>query len=130
MPRHKQPLELAKLKGTAKQNPGRYQNRPPKSSFGIGASPKHLTKEVKKCWDEIVDLAPAGALGKSSRLIVEATAILLEHIRNPGDQGIENPKMAQFVRNLGLMHMTPVDQLKLGVTPPAKPKENDFEKFR
>lgn len=130
MPRNKMPLEVAKLKGADKQNPQRYRTIPPKSQYGIGKAPPSLTKDEVKCWDELVYYSLPGVLSGSDRHIVEVTSKLLHEFRYPPSYGFDNPKLAQLMRNLGLLGMNPVDRQRLGVQKPEKPKENDFEKFR
>ena len=119
MARHKQPLELATLKGAVAKDPQHYRREVPKSELPLGEAPAHMSKEAAVCWREVSGCAIPGVLTNADRHILEITSNLLaEYRKAPGAFPIG--KYAPLIGGFARLGMSPSDRQKVGV---EKPKE-------
>ncbi|AKO18937.1 hypothetical protein [Xanthomonas oryzae] len=126
MARHKQPDELARLKGADKQNPQRYKRQTPKSPVALGQPPNHLPEDVAAAWQEIEKCALPGVLTCSDRLVMEIAGSLLAEFRaNRAD--FKAAKYSHLIGCLARLGLTPADRQKLGTDKP--PEDNPFNEF-
>jgi phage terminase small subunit len=126
MARHKQPDELAKLKGADKKNPQRYLKVVPKSPSSLGSAPNHLTPDVAKVWEELVTYALPGVLTGADRFVMEIAASLLAEFRCDRAE-FAAAKYSHLIGCLARLGLTPADRQKLGTAPPQE--ENPFDGF-
>lgn len=114
---HKQPRELAELKGTTRTHPDRYRGEVPKSAKPLGQPPKHLSEEAKAAWFEIESYALPGVLTGAERMTMELLAnFIVAYRANPAEfPANKYPPMISCLARLG---MTPADRQKLAVTKP------------
>lgn len=84
MARHKQPVELAKLKGAGKRNAQRSTKEPPKSGKPLGKQPDHLEQNAAEVWKELEKCALPGVLTVSARFIMDVTSSFLAEFRAGG----------------------------------------------
>ncbi|WP_019303621.1 hypothetical protein [Xanthomonas oryzae] len=126
MARHKQPDELARLKGADKQNPQRYKRQTPKSTVALGQPPNHLPEDVAAAWKEIETCALPGVLTCSDRFVMEIAASLLAEFRaNRAD--FKAAKYSHLIGCLARLGLTPADRQKLGTE--KQPEDNPFNEF-
>lgn len=126
MARHKQPREVAELKGAHKKDPQRYNGDPPKSAMALGNAPEYMSDDAKAIWFELSTYALPGVLTGADRYIMEVTATLIaEFRRNPDEFAVG--KHSVLAGHLARMGLSPADRQKL--TPVDKKKGNDFEGF-
>lgn len=126
MARHKQPAELAKLKGAVKKNPQRYRKEAPTTGKGLGKPPAHLPDEVVAVWKELDKCSLPGVLTSADRFVMEVAASLLAEFRtNRAD--FKAAKYSHLIGCLARLGLTPADRQKLGT---EKPQEgNPFDEF-
>ncbi|WP_433963651.1 hypothetical protein [Tunturiibacter gelidiferens] len=131
MPAHRKSIEAHELSGAIAKNPKRFTQRKaePRPASAIGPAPKHLNKEEKAVWKEIVDCAPAGSLGSSDRIILEVVCRLTQAFRS-GTLSRAS-EVAQLMNGLGRLGLSPADRAKLNVEPDqsSKPAESDPYNF-
>lgn len=126
MARHKQPKELASLKGATKHDPQRYKKEVPKSAKPLGSAPSHLTPDVISTWIELEACALPGVLTGSDRFVMEVAASLLAEFRANRAE-FKAAKYSHLIGCLARLGLTPADRQKLGA---EKPKEgNPFDEF-
>lgn len=126
MARHKQPAELAKLKGADKRNPQRYKTEAPKTGKALGKVPGHLPEEVSKVWKELEKCALPGVLTSADRFIMEVASSLLSEFRaNRGE--FVAAKYSHLIGCLARLGLTPADRQKLGTE--KTPEGNQFDEF-
>lgn len=126
MPRHKRPVEMAKLVGATKKNPQRYNKKIPKNRNALGAAPSHLTDAAKKVWNELKKNSVPGVLTAGDSLLFEITANLMAQYRT-APQDFPAARIERLVSCLGRLGMSPSDRQKFGVVKP--PEDNPFESF-
>ncbi|MCC4621780.1 hypothetical protein LL965_17500 [Xanthomonas cassavae CFBP 4642] len=126
MARHKQPDELARLKGADKRNPQRYKRQAPKSKVALGQPPDHLPADAAAAWKELEKCAPPGVLTCSDRFVMEIAGSLLAEFRSKGPE-FKAAKYSHLIGCLARLGLTPADRQKLGADKP--PKENLFDAF-
>lgn len=125
MPTHRQPVELAKLKGADKVHPERYRKEVPKSG-PLGSIPDHLTSEAKAVWFELESYALPGVLTASDRLVMETLSNLVSDFRKAPSE-FPTARIQAMLSCMGRLGMSPADRQKLGT---EKPKEgNPFDEF-
>jgi len=112
MPRHKQPEEVARLKGAHRDNPARYRNRPAKHPDSVGRAPAYLRKEAKRAWNELVKWSLPGVLSATDRPTLEVFANLLADFRDAPSE-FPAPKIASMLTCIGRLGMTPSDRQKI-----------------
>ncbi len=126
MARHKQPAELAQLKGADKKNPQRYTKAAPKSGKPLGKAPAHLPEDVAEVWRELEKCALPGVLTASDRFVMEVAASLLAEFRANRAE-FKAAKYSHLIGCLARLGLTPADRQKLGT---EKPQEgNPFDEF-
>lgn len=120
------PTNVHKLKGTEKKHPDRMRKRgnEPKPKAPLGQPPRNLPANVKKCWRELIRLAPPGVFGDSDRWAVEIAATLMAEFR-AANMLMPSARIARLDSLLARFGMTPSDRTKVQV-PPEKPK-NRFD---
>jgi hypothetical protein len=117
MARHKQPRELAELKGATKVNPERYRNEVPKSNQPFGKYPAERTTDPAECWAEISAECIPGVLTGADRFMVEIAADLLAEYRTD-PPGFAVGKYRHLIGLFARFGMSPSDRASLGVAPP------------
>ncbi|MNM21161.1 hypothetical protein D3C81_315190 [compost metagenome] len=126
MARHRQPRELAELKGATKKDPQRYTKEPPKSGKPLGKPPAHLEPHVVEVWKELEKCALPGVLTASDRFIMEVASSLLAEFRADSAE-FKAAKYSHLIGCLARLGLTPTDRQKLGT---EKPREgNPFDEF-
>ncbi|MFK3846619.1 hypothetical protein [Stenotrophomonas sp. NPDC078853] len=126
MARHKQPAELAELKGAAKKNPQRYKKEPPKSGKPLGKVPDHLPAEVAEVWKELERHALPGVLTGADRFVMEVAASLVWEFRENRAE-FKAAKYSHLIGCLARLGLTPADRQKLGTD--KTPEGNPFDEF-
>lgn len=126
MARHKQPAELAQLKGADKKNPQRYAKTAPKSGKPLGKAPAHLPEDVAEAWRELERCALPGVLTASDRFVMEVAASLLAEFRANRAE-FKAAKYSHLIGCLARLGLTPADRQKLGTEKPAE--GNPFDEF-
>jgi phage terminase small subunit len=126
MARHRQPEELAALKGAKRHDPQRYKKKPAKSELPLGAVPTHLHRSAKKVWAELKTYALKGVLTGSDRIVLETTAVLVAEFRDD-PKAMPAAKMGHMIGCLARLGLTPADRQKFGTNPP--PEDNPFNEF-
>lgn len=124
MGRHKQPLELAEIKGLVAHNPQRYTKEPVKNAMPLGQPPDHLSKEAKRTWFELEAMVPAGVLTYAERAIMEILSnLLVEYRKDP--PAFPSGKYVHLIGMMARLGMTPTDRQKIGVekSPQADPMD-------
>jgi hypothetical protein len=126
MPRHKQPLEIAILKGSVRRNPQRYKGKSASSGLPLGEPPDHLSAQTREAWKDLEQSSLPGVLQGSDRFIMEVTAGLLAEFRNkPYD--FTAGKYRSLLSCLGRIGLTPLERQKVGVVAPGT--ANAFDEF-
>lgn len=126
MARHKQPAELAALKGATRKNPQRYTKETPKTGKPLGKVPDHLEPAVAAVWKELERCALPGVLTSSDRFVMEVAASLLAEFRAIRTE-FKAAKYSHLIGCLARLGLTPADRQKLGT---EAPKEgNQFDEF-
>ncbi|MGR3220238.1 MAG: hypothetical protein ACUZ8H_10535, partial [Candidatus Anammoxibacter sp.] len=72
------------LKGAFKKDPQRLKKRAnePKPNGPLGSPAKHLTKAQRKCWRELVKIAPPGVFANCDSWAVEIASVLMAEFRD------------------------------------------------
>lgn len=122
--RPRKPSNILELSGAFKHNPNRARPNEPKPEGTLNLrAPVHMTQGMKKCWKEIVKVAPAGVLTSADGPLVEmACALLAEFRSDPMDMPIA--RMARLHALLRSMGMDPSGRASLVV---PNQKTNPFE---
>ena len=125
MPRPRNSIAQADLKGTLQQNAGRYASRQdaPVTKGDVGKAPSYFSTEKKKIWREVILSIPVGVAGESDRQTVELACTLLHQFRM--DPTMSTARIALLLSTLSILGMTPQGRTKLHTTEPAKKKETD-----
>jgi hypothetical protein len=126
MARHRQPRELAELKGATRHDPQRYRKEVPAVEQPLGEAPAHLGAKVQATWFELAGLAPTGVLKGSDRVMLEMASVLLVAFRADPDE-FPASKMTHLIGILARLGMSPADRQKLGTEKP--PEGNPFDSF-
>lgn len=128
MARHKQPREVAELKGAHKKNPQRYRSAPPKNDKALGKPPTHLSLDAKNIWFELQKIAPPGVLTASERIAFEMLSNLLAEYRaKPAE--FPTGKYSHVISLLARLGMTAADRQRLGIRPDDNPEKDEFKDF-
>jgi hypothetical protein len=120
---HKQPRELAELKGAHKVQPGRYRDKIPKSELPLGAYPSDRSTEPEDCWFEISSMCIPGVLTGADRIIMEIASDLLGEYRED-HQKFASAKLSNMISCLARFGMSPSDRNSLGID--KKESDNPF----
>ena len=121
MARHKQPLELAELKGAIKGNPQRYNGEAAKASTPLGNPPERMSEEGKACWFELSTYSLDGVMTGAHRHTLEMMSNLLaEYLDDPREFAIG--KYTHLIGLFARFGLTPADQQKFTTD---KPKDDD-----
>lgn len=121
MGRHRQPLEVAELKGADRANPQRYRREVPKSPYPLGDAPEHLDDNEKAAWRDISMRAIPGVLTNADGLVLEMGASLLAHFREDR-RGFPSARLGHLVGILARLGLSPADRQKVGA---AKEEKSD-----
>ena len=125
MGRHRQPRELAELKGAVRKHPGRYRAVVPPCDVEIGGPPEHMAASAAAAWRELESYSLRGVLKGSDRLMLEIAANLVAEFRaDPG--GMMSSRVNILVGCLARLGLSPADRQRLGVPPEAAPNEFDI----
>lgn len=126
MARHRQPAEVARLKGSDRKDPQRYRTEAPKSELPLGNAPEHLSGGAQTAWFELSGYALPGVLTGADRFVMEVTASLLAEFR-ADPTAFTAGRYAQLVGCLARLGLTPADRQKLGTA--GKAAANEFAEF-
>ncbi len=121
MGRPRQAAQIIKLKGAHKVNPGRYKNldNEPQPTKPLGKMPGYFNEDEAACWNELVEMTPAGVLFNADRWVVETACRLMAKFRQDWLSGAE---FSQLVALMSRMGLSPADRSKIKV---EKPKEDN-----
>ncbi len=127
MARPRTPLNIIKMRGSDKVNPGRFKDRENQMQpESIGRVPNHLKPEYKKIWKEIANHLPAGTIAATDRIALETLCKLIFVMRFD----FENMTAAQLGKLeslLGRFGMTPSDRSKVIV--PKKTESSAWDEL-
>lgn len=123
MSQNKQPTAIQLMKGVDKKNPNRVNKNEPESG-ALGDAPKHLTKEQKSIWLEVVGDLAYGVCQKSDRIALELMVKLLAQFRTD-ELSFTGAAMDKLIKLCSKFGMTPSD--RRGIIVPDKPKDNPFK---
>lgn len=126
MARNRTPSNVLQMSGANKKHPERAKTRKhePMPKAGIGPAPKQWDEQLRKVWDEIVGITPAGVLGDSDRIALElAVHLLVEYRENP--KGFTTSRFAPLVSLLSRFGLTPADRTRISV--PSGKGGNEFD---
>ena len=126
MPQPRVPTNILKLRGADKKDPGRMKKREnePKPKGPLGAPPKHLTRDQKKCWRELIKAVPKGVFADCDAWAVEIASVLMAEFReNPA--GFSSARLARLDSLMGRFGIVPADRSR--VTVPGQEKKNPFD---
>ena len=112
MSNHKQPLEVAEVKGALKWNPRRYKDRKAKSRLPLGQPPKRMSDAAKEIWFELETYSLPGVLTGAERTTMELLSNLLaEYHVDP--RAFPANKYGPIISCLARLGMTPADRQKV-----------------
>ena len=116
MPRPRTPTSILEARGAYLNHPARRADRAnePQPSAPLGPAPRHLTKDQKKIWKEVVGIAPPGVLMNCDRLTVERCVQLVAKMRAGTLMALEGSQLITCLSKLG---MTPADRSKVAALP-------------
>ena len=127
MARHKQPRELAELKGAHKHDPQRYRDEPPKNKHRLGDPPAHMEEKAREIWYELLSHSLPGVATASERFIFEILSnLMMEYRVDP--KGFATMKYSTMLGCIAKLGLSPTDRQKLGVNK-GDEKKNEFEDF-
>ena len=126
MARHRQPRELAELKGATKKDPQRYKKEALKAGKPLGKPPSHLPEGVAEAWKELEKCALPGVLTIADRFIMEVASSLLAEFRSKPSEFVA-AKYSHLIGCLARLGLTPADRQKLGTE--KTPEGNPFDEF-
>lgn len=114
MSRPRTPTNVLELKGVGNKNPQRLRERKdePKETRDIGPVPVGLSKAQKQAWDDLIDCAIPGVLGKADRPALETAAKLMAAMR--ADEAT-SADIGSLIRLLGQFGMTPSERSKINL---------------
>jgi hypothetical protein len=117
------PTSVLDARGGFDDHPGRQRAREneAKPAGPLGKPPRHFSRDEKKIWAELEQLAPPGVLGDSDRWAVEIACSLMAKQRK---STITSSERSQLIQILSRMAMTPADRARVGVgKQPANPEK-------
>jgi len=124
--RHKQPRELAELKGATKKDPQRYKKEAPTTGKALGKPPAQMPEDVVTVWKELEKCSLPGVLTSADRFVLEVAASLLVEFRANRAE-FKAAKYSHLIGCLARLGLTPADRQKLGT---EKTREgNPFDEF-
>ena len=113
--RPKKPTSLKLMTGTYRSD--RDHTVDVKPTDELGKPPRHLNKEVKRCWNVIAKTAPPGVLGRHDRIAVEIASTLLSQFRDD-PTSMTTARLLRLEVMLGRFGMNPSDRAKLSLPQP------------
>lgn len=123
MPKHRQPRELAELKGLTKKNPQRYRNEVPKNPYELGEPPNGLNKHEKAVWDELRNCCLPATLTSAERFYFEILCSLMVEFRRD-KEAFPSMRLSILNNMLGKLGLNPCDRQKIGVTKNKEESQN------
>ena len=129
MPQPRVPTNILKLRGADKKNPARLKEREnePMPKAVLGEPPRHLKREEKKCWRELVRKAPYGVIGDCDAWEVELASCLMAEYRS-GRAAMPASRLNLLHSIMGRFGFTPADRSRVQV-PEQKPKNRFDDDF-
>ena len=126
MPQPRVPTNLLKLRGADKKNPARMEKRgnEPKPTGPLGSVPKHLTANQKKCWRQLVKIAPPGVFADCDSWAVEIASVLMAEFRED-TAGFNAARLARLDSLLGRFGIVPADRSRVML--PIQEEKNRFD---
>jgi hypothetical protein len=106
MPRHRQPREIAELKGAHHKNPQRYRGDVVKSEQPLGNAPGHMSEDAKSVWFELETYSLPGVLTGADRIVMEMLSNLIAECRRDPD-AFSSAKHGVVAKHLATLGMTP-----------------------
>src|SRR5215469_3575125 len=124
MPQRRVSTQVLKQRGSFRVNPGRYKDRlaEPKPSGVLGGPPKHLTREQRKIWRELLEIIPTGVACRYDRAAVELLVALMEKLRARQASCTDLLRLESLLSRFG---MTPSDRSRVRVTSTASSEGSD-----
>lgn len=127
MARPRKPTAELERNGAFAKNPKR-KRKDAQTSGPVGDPPPSMNLELHATWYELAEHAPINVLRSADRALLEmATKLLFNFRRLPFDVLPESALIAQFIKCLSVMGMTPTDRSK--VHAPQEKIANPFAKF-
>lgn len=123
MPTPLKPTKLLELSGSFISHPDRKRAREgePVPNKPIGAPPKHLSKEAKAMWRDVVKTVPAGVIGDCDKWALEALCVLFCRFRAGTIKSMEMTALNSLFTRFGL---TPADRARVKASA-TQQKEDD-----
>src|SRR6201986_189300 len=120
MARHSLPIEVQKLKGASRENPGRIPANVPKSTMPLGDCPPDLDSDERAVWEDIVASAPAGVFTRPDRWLLKIACRLQVDLDRTPTKEIGTSRIAALTALMARFGFTPSDRRRLGTDePPA-----------
>ena len=114
MARPRKPTPVLKVIGAFDKDRSRTREDDIQTGEFPREPPKHLSKEIKATWREIVAVCPLGVLQRSDQFVVEiAASLLAEHRKDP--HAMIATRIVQLRVCLGQLGLSPTDRSKLSV---------------
>ena len=126
----KQPVQLAKLKGSDTKHPERYKKakKVVHPDGDIGEPPVHMTEGAMEVWREVVPIMVQGVLTIADRIAWSTFCELVaEHRANP--RAFLGAKHSTLLSYLARFGMTSADRVKIQIQQPDEKPENPFQEF-
>ncbi len=124
MARPRTATNILEARGSFKKDPQRKrENEPIVSDPFPKSAPTHLNADQKKCWKEIVKIAPAAVLTAADVVVVEVIAVLLAEFRADSAK-FPTARLTRLTSEMGKIGLTPSGRASLVV---AKPEGNEFD---
>jgi len=126
MPQPRVPTNILKLRGAAKKDPARMKKRgnEPKPKGPLGEPPKHLTRDQKKCWRELIKAAPKGVFADCDAWAVEIASVLMAEFRE-NTAGFNAARLARLDSLMGRFGIVPADRSRVMI--PIQEEKNPFD---
>lgn len=124
MARNRTPSNVLEMSGAHKRHPERKRKHEPVPKAGIGPAPAAWDENLRKAWDEVVAITPAGVLGDSDRIALEVLVrLLVEYRENP--KSFTTSRLTPLVSLLSRFGLTPADRTRISV--PSGKGGNEFD---
>jgi len=124
MARPRTATNILEARGAFRKDPQRKRPNEPKVDSAFPAKPPaHLDAAERKCWREVVRIAPAGVLTGADIVTVEIVARLLAEFRDDS-RGMQVARITRLTSEMGKIGLSPSARASLSV---YKPDENEFD---
>ena len=124
MARPRTATNILEARGAFKRHPERKRKSEPKVDSAFPTKPPaYLDADERKCWREVVRIAPAGVLTGADTVTVEVVARLLAEFRDDS-RGMQVARITRLTSEMGKIGLSPSARASLSV---HKPEENEFD---